>query len=177
MCSIKEISPIIVKSVESVVHDIGDILNQKFSLMVWIEAYLTATGTCPAPNDTQRLQSWCKWAISQTNPLRLDSQSLAVLSECIDFCDDLKSQYISVGHSLIESPELIWGETNNFLNSKFLATSSAIRWTLLAPVPEEKLLYAKQPLFTISESAISKDIIGILSVWPSRSEFLCNSRI
>jgi hypothetical protein len=170
-------SSAIVKSVESVVHDIGHILNQKFSVMVWIEAYLTATGKCPAPNDTQRLQSWCKWVISKKNPLRLGSQSLTVLNECIDFCRDLKSQHLSMGPSLTESPELIWGETNNFLNSKLLATSSAIRVTALAPALEENILFAKQPLFTISESAISNGIVGILSVWPSRSEFLLNSKI
>jgi len=137
-------------------------LSQKFLVMAWIEASYVS-GRSPNFKD---LRHWVSWASSLQQQQNTDSQ--AVLADALELSRDLEKLRVEWEYALRKSPRKIWNEVASFTPSRFFAENTGIRYQAFAVdvLPSETL--SSKFLCKASQANHTDQIMGVLSVWPSR---------
>jgi hypothetical protein len=155
----------------SLFEEMQTFLSKPFAIMAWIEAsYYCQRWHYENSSHADRIEKLLRWcnAIYVGENYCSNPQVPATVQTCKEFCQDLRLLDQTIGNSLRESPHLIWNEATAFVPSRFWITSSATSVELLDPRALNSNAISGRALATISESLLSRCLVGVLSIWPSR---------
>lgn len=140
-------------------------LSQKLALMAWVEASYISSH--PPAHD--KLLQWALWAEKcLERDASLDAKK--VIKDALEFSKDLERLKHDWNEHLSKSPASIWKQVTAFTPSRFLAQSTAVRFTTLAPDSLCRGSTSTKYLCKVSEANYDEQFVGILSIWPSRYE-------
>ncbi|CAG9942522.1 unnamed protein product [Clonostachys rosea f. rosea IK726] len=149
---------------DSLYTEINTFLQNRFFVMVWIEALYTL---CPS----ELLTSLEK---TRTDMKRTELTQLAPnWQECWQNLKELIQDVCQINldwaETLTDTPSEVWGDVGIFQKSKFLASTKAgTVESLAARLHEEGRPKAVGPLFSQSRSSLDAKRLAVLSVFPCR---------
>jgi hypothetical protein len=142
-------------------------LSNKLVLMAWIESLYTFAHKYEHCDIHGMMQTWAKWA---QNPEREAFQEdvVDVPAKLLAFANDLAKINDLWGATLHTGPHQIWLDITGFTGSPFLLQTSATSVKSMAALDFGESFLSSKPLTTISVEATEFDVLGVLSIWPSR---------
>lgn len=141
-------------------------LGRKFTIMTWIEAlYLLEPFPGAMLSHRRNLLAWAgglrsSSSLHQSQSLQRDIEEF---SSDISELDELWGALFRGGKC-----EQIWLDVTAFTKSRFLMQTRAVQYTSLAPQTLDSTNLARSSLCTVSSGSASSELLGVLSIWPSR---------
>ena len=156
------------RKVESLLRLLSAFFLNKLVPMSWVEAiYIFAPSMDIHFSMYSQLLEWADWAatLDVIEPVEDLKDVLAAASA---FFHDLLRMHQLWGDTLRASPHSIWNDITAFTPSPFFVQTSAV--TVKSLVTESVLCagLSSKPLSRISANAVGGDLLGVLTIWPSR---------
>ncbi|KAH6679199.1 hypothetical protein B0J14DRAFT_649592 [Halenospora varia] len=154
----------------SLLRCLSRFLSNNLVLMAWIELSYTFQDLERQPMAHFKIRKWVQW-IKEFVLEDLSRNFRNVPSTLSEFVDDLSTINDLWGPTLVSAPHKIWVDVTGFTKSKFLIQTAAITVSSMPATPFEsdKFELSSKPLCTTSIDTESGELVGVLSIWPSKS--------